>query len=1071
MPFRLICGPVHSGKTDWIIRECTAHIMSGEPFTLLLPTNRRVEEALAVLLKGAGRQALLNPCVFTLMDFARRLSPPREGEQELSFSEKMSLLRLLLALMNKEGRLSELRNALEAEGSLRHLAVLITELKEGDVGAGELKAAVSRSFSHPPLGDEIAEVFSRYGEDLHSRKLRDREDLFRGAVEALKNGGAPELGALYVDGFYDFNPLQLSLLRAALKRAPVGAITLLYSEDDPELFGPARAIFESLAQEAEEVLFLEGKEGSLSTSGFTLRGGVSLEVLPFRDPATEAQGVAARAKELILREGYSPQEVSVVLRELGGRGAELEEACMSFGLPLRAQEGRPLLESPFVRTLLRLLSTAERRFPVDELSSLLGSSYIPFLKRRGVDAASATRELSLIGGSSGRGSILRRLRFRLERLKRNGKAKSSHLLVERAEPEEQRREVLSAIDALESFFEIMDLLPAQASVEDYAWVLPRIMASLGMGEAVRSEEREELRIRDLAAWEALTHALERLRETHRSLSGDAPISLRSFISELRALCREVRFPSFESRDEGLSLLDVNNVRGLSFKVVLICGASEKEFPLPPRENPFFRDDELRRLNRALGRRALKDKRERTEEERLLFYLAATRPTEKLIVSFPVQDAEGHEVLPSPYLAELVGEERLKEVAGASLGPGTMEPPPYEKVFRKEELLLRAVRDVSSGEMLGVEGGELGELRSGLALLKRIAATPLEQALHGARVETLRRGGRPSGYDGWVTDLKLLSLLKVKLGPPLRLSPTALEEFAACPFRYLSCHLLGLEPEEAEGEELLPKDRGGLYHRILHRFFETLLQETEGALDGARKALAFSIMERDAEALFRQQEALFSEERPLWPFERKEMERNLEELIAHEVELQAKQGGCPRYFEVSFGREDAGPGPSTREPLKVPLQDPGWEVHLRGTIDRIDIIPPPEGPSFRIVDYKSGSSADTMKEVREGLSFQLPLYLMAAEELILPEYSSLEAFYLMVTSRRKEGVIKAGEGEEWRELRGKVRKWVSQYGEEVLSGRFPSTPRNRRRCPRGCPYRAICRFKGFTFEEREEDEGS
>ncbi|MFQ6110639.1 MAG: PD-(D/E)XK nuclease family protein, partial [Nitrospinota bacterium] len=141
------------------------------------------------------------------------------------------------------------------------------------------------------------------------------------------------------------------------------------------------------------------------------------------------------------------------------------------------------------------------------------------------------------------------------------------------------------------------------------------------------------------------------------------------------------------------------------------------------------------------------------------------------------------------------------------------------------------------------------------------------------------------------------------------------------------------------------------------------------------------------------------------------------------------------------------------------REPGWEAHLGGKIDRIDIRPHPEGPSFRVVDYKSGSSAGTEKEVQRGLSFQLPLYLMAAEELILPELRAHEGFYLMLTSGSKKGVIRAGEGEQWRELRGKVREWVTQYGEELLSGRFPSRPRNPRLCPRGCLYRAICRAQG------------
>ena len=59
------------------------------------------------------------------------------------------------------------------------------------------------------------------------------------------------------------------------------------------------------------------------------------------------------------------------------------------------------------------------------------------------------------------------------------------------------------------------------------------------------------------------------------------------------------------------------------------------------------------------------------------------------------------------------------------------------------------------------------------------------------------------------------------GPERVFSPTALEEYVACPFRFFLRHVLRLEPLEDPSEEIEVTRRGQAFHRALARLHRKL----------------------------------------------------------------------------------------------------------------------------------------------------------------------------------------------------------------------------------------------------------
>jgi hypothetical protein len=95
---------------------------------------------------------------------------------------------------------------------------------------------------------------------------------------------------------------------------------------------------------------------------------------------------------------------------------------------------------------------------------------------------------------------------------------------------------------------------------------------------------------------------------------------------------------------------------------------------------------------------------------------------------------------------------------------------------------------------------------------------------------------------------------------------------------------------------------------------------------------------------------------------------------------------PTHFELAFGMtveeseegerpRDYDPASST-QPLII-LGENGELIHLCGAIDRVDLAS--DGRTAMVLDYKMGSTKE-WADIKEGKSIQVPLYLMAVEQV-------------------------------------------------------------------------------------------
>ena len=229
----------------------------------------------------------------------------------------------------------------------------------------------------------------------------------------------------------------------------------------------------------------------------------------------------------------------------------------------------------------------------------------------------------------------------------------------------------------------------------------------------------------------------------------------------------------------------------------MLGVNEAVFPAVPAEPAILTDADRDELGQHAGAPG-PDLRERLARERFLGYIACTRASKKLVVTFSRHDAEGRALNPSPFIAHL------------------------------RRIVPRLDIEESSSEVKLDEAEHVSEIASSLMAVR--SSEPEAGAPSHETVKNWDELLALPALAGWLDYLRALrepdpaeslsSALAEKLfGPTLRSSVSRLEEFAQCPFRFF-VHS-GLRAEERKVFELDAREQGSFQHEVLKRFHEQL----------------------------------------------------------------------------------------------------------------------------------------------------------------------------------------------------------------------------------------------------------
>jgi ATP-dependent helicase/DNAse subunit B len=483
---------------------------------------------------------------------------------------------------------------------------------------------------------------------------------------------------------------------------------------------------------------------------------------------------------------------------------------------------------------------------------------------------------------------------------------------------------------------------------------------------------------------------------------------------------------------------VDEARGRVFELVFVPGLAEKMFPRKVLEDPLLLD-----VHRAAIDPALSTNNRRIEAERLALATAVGAATDRVVLSYPRVDVDrARPRVPSFYVLEAVRaiegvlptfdalEERAAERSEARLGwPAPTDP-------------RRAIDDAEYDLATLTDLFDANDERARGAARYLIDVNPhLARALRFRAERWATRPWKPT--DGFVSpNAPARAALARHLRDRRAYSPTALEAYAACPYRFFLRALVGLSPlpEASAIEEVDPRTRGEIVHEAQFEILRAL--QSEGLLPVTRdtRPRALDVLARAFEDV---RDRAHDELAPaiVRTFEDAMLEiaGDLREWLRRMAE---HPEWLPLHFELAFGLSDRQGRDRASTTEDVPL-DAG--IRLRGSIDLVEA----RDGRIRATDYKTGAAPEDPGVISGGRSLQALFYALALEKLF-PERAVTSGRLFYCTSRGAFAEHEVPLDRSTKSVAGFV---VNTVMGAVESGFLPAAPLEGE-CGR-CDYLPIC----------------
>jgi ATP-dependent helicase/nuclease subunit B len=997
----LWCSPPGTGKTHACIELFRKEILktkSGiESRSFFILPNREHAERIQNLILKTGVPGLFNVHILTIQDFASQLLGVRAGRGP---SDGLRL-RLVDEILNDPKLHFEYFDQVKSfKGFHRLLADTIREFKAGLLTAREFERR-----AQPLLKDEVfrqkfkdfSVLFKNYEKRLEALGLEEAEDNIPKLARSQESLGWVDL--VIFDGFYHFTRAQMALIESVQNWSRRVVVTLTLPQNASRRLG----VFEYPLKTKESLLAAGFKLGSqafgknyrvLDPALLHLERNLFLEnpakypdaqkaLCLLEAPSLEAEiDMIARQARTIYRQGnvhYS--DICVILRNVSAYQGVLEKVFGNLGIPIWVHERKKLIEQGLIKTVYRFLKLLSEDWKREDLLYVLKSSYV----RKLFD----WREVLELEAAAYRQNL------------------------------SQGKDVWAAFPVARALLELGESLLSSHQ----ALVFKERLFSLVRRFQISGEDTAE------------NIALASLETIFKNAAAYYQSSLRrdftaaNFVRELEQSLEDGLFSQKPPGKNRVQIYDVVMALPKEYKVVFMAGLLEKVFPQNVVEDPLFKDQERRLINREAT--ALEERGARLSGERNFFYMGITRAKEKLYFSYPLYDVDGRPALPSFFVEE------VKKCFPKDAIP----------VFRKNlnDLLPSPEEWMTEDEI--TQG--LSERWPGISEeLPELAREWQKREDFGRALEAASKTEPAAGF----TDPAILKIFQDIRGP---FSATKLETFATCAFKYFASRMLHLN-ESPEGRQAL--EMGNILHKALDEFYKGLSvedrqsgkfwEDTQAALDRLCEKLESLMAESSlaGQPLYRQKIYADSMRGILALFARQEKEFLKSRALA------------PSYFEWEFGKGQA-----------LEVAGPDGPILIEGKIDRIDLTP--DGAKALVIDYKRSRRPQTIREKwKKGLEFQIPIYLLAVRKILGLDVLGGELRFLRDSGREglyleeARGLLGLGpraavcKKEEFEEILAQVEKRIAQV---LARLRDADISVQSKTCDH-CQFGPVCRFEKWKL---------
>lgn len=1003
MSLRIIAGPAGSGKTSYIVRSVVEHLLDG-------PQGRR--DVIVLVPDQATfqmeRRILEDPRVEGFMD-VHVLSFRRLCLSVLEESGGLSLpfitpvgksMAIQSVLWGRRKDLTVFAPLVNYPGFRATLGRTLSELSAYDLTPESMRG-LGQGGAMPALGQKIHDtslVLEEYKAFLAGRFM-DPDDYLDLAAEKMARSSLVRGATVWVDGFSGFTPKEYKVLRAVLQAAEqvnialcIDARELARPANQASLFHATRETHDKMAGMAwaagarvEQMVLLEApgaqarfleapglaaaeswiradglKDESAATATATAAAaGTGLcapgvRIVAATNPQAELEFVAREITRLVRDQGLRYRDITVEARDLAEYAEMLPLVFRDYGIPFFLDRKASLSHHPLAELIRSALDVVLTGWSFEPVFRYLKTDLVPIPR----DDVDFLENYVLSHGIAGERWISAEP-WNYVRNYLAGDAADDQVSAREAEEEEKKEAEARRADgarrqatgALARFYLALRRSTGSVAAQDVSRAVVDLLVDLDVPSTLARWQNAAEEAGDLTEAEAHSglwdKVIEILSQAGEILKGQ-PHDLKSYALLIGAGLEDVRLGAIPPSLDQVLVGSLDRSRQPDCKATFLIGALLGVFPKRQSEDSIFTDAEREYL-RGQGVDLEPSSSLRQFHEKYLVYIALTRPSERLYVSYPLGDQEGKALTPS-HVVDLLKKALpgLTEELVSSDPPGVM-PDDLDYVL--------------PARVGGAVVRRLSLLRKGI------------QPGHAWR-ETYRWLVQPERLPSWRGVLTSLgytnrvepldrTLVRSLYGQTLFTSVSRLETFGACPFRHFAQE--GLRLRERDVYRLEPADAGVFLHAALKGYVEEVARSGKdwaGLSWDDAQGLVDRVVERLAPQVAGEIFMSSARYRYVSAALRRILRRAGGMLLS-----QMKRGSFrPLAEEVLFGF------PGGPKPYAVDL--PGKDtVLLRGQIDRIDVARSPDGRALlRVVDYKSSPRALDLFDVYNGLALQLLVYL-------------------------------------------------------------------------------------------------
>jgi ATP-dependent helicase/nuclease subunit B len=731
----------------------------------------------------------------------------------------------------------------------------------------------------------------------------------------------------------------------------------------------------------------------------------SVEIFSTSGEALECVEIARRIAAAV-DEGVPFDQVAIAVRSPERYQPLVVEGLRRAGIPIHCTRGsrRPDVAG---RSFLALLHCAEERLSASRFAEYLSLGQMPGDEEPHAPAAweRLLVDSAVIGGPQ-------RWETRLDGLR-----EELHRRYREEEDEAERERLNRRIAHLESLraFALPVIGRLAALPERATW-----------GEWIAAlSELAEFTLREPERVVTLLEELE-------PMSAIGPVGLAHVLLVIGPRLTSLVTAPKEARYGKVWVGGIEEARGMAFRRVFVPGVNEGLFPRPPAEDPLL----LAAQRASLGV-------ELRAEDTELLRIAAACASERFTLSFSRLDLltgrlrvpsfyafAAHRAAGGPEIDVREFEKRARSATRTRIG--WPAPPDPEMAIDDAEFDLATLAPLvkGSGEYLkNLPGRAVASLR--------------------ARWMRWHKPWRPA--DGLFIEEIGSDALKAYRLTERPWSPSVLQQFARCPYRFALRGIFGLRPAERPVgiQRMDPAERGNLYHAVQFELLRDLGAAGRLPVTGENLAQALERLDVILRAEAARAESDLAPAIPqIWLAAVQAIHADLRGWLQQKARFEADW--TPEFCELSFGlKSPAGRDPRSR--IDAVTVSGGYQ--LQGSIDLVERH---SGGAVRVVDHKTGRIPDPRPEtVGRGEVLQPTLYALAAEAMLGEPVMAGRLYYSTIAQNYAAIDVPM---HDW--TRRRAQHVLEVIESAIVNGALPAAPREDG-C-RNCEYLPIC---GPYEEER------